>query len=81
MPFIFNDYDVYNAISCFPNESSGRPDCVSPHVLKDLVAKINREAGLNFLKLLEDLLVNLLMSGEFPNKTKVFFGAKLIAPI
>ena len=63
----------------FPNGSSAWLDGISPHLLKDLTAKSNGQAKLNFLKALTNL-VNVILEGKVPFELQpYFFGAKLIA--
>ena len=52
---------------------------ISPKILKDLTAKSNGQAGLNFLRALKNL-VNVILEGKVPFELRpYFFGAKLIA--
>ena len=63
----------------FPNGSSAGLDGISPQILKDLTAKLNRQTGLKFLRALTNL-VNVILEGKVPSELwPYFFGAKLIA--
>ena len=63
----------------FPNGSSAGLDGISLQILKTLIAKSNRQTGLNFLRALTNL-VNVILDGRVPLELRsYFFGAKLIA--
>ena len=56
---------VHKALTSFPNGSSSGLDGVSPHLLKNLTAKLNGQTGLNFLRALTNL-VNVILEGKVP---------------
>ena len=66
----------------FLNGSAAGPDKINPQFFKDLVSKSNGSAGLNFLKSLTKLIINLIGYDKIPEPLRPsFFGAKLIALI
>ena len=63
----------------FPNGSSAGLDGISPHILKDLTAKLNGQTRLSYLRAVTNL-VNVILEGRVPFELRPhFFGAKLIA--
>ena len=77
--FSTSEFFVYKALMSFPNGSSAGLDGISPQILKDLTAKSNGQTGLNFLRVLTNL-VNVILEGKVPFELRpYFFGVKLIA--
>ena len=70
---------VDRAIRGFRAGSAGGLDHLCPQHFKELISKSTGEAGVRFLKSLT-LLVNHMLSGEFPPVFHpFFFGARLVA--
>ena len=77
--FWTSEFFVHKALMSFPNDTSAGLDGISPHVLKALTAKSNRQTGLNIFRALTNL-VNVILEGKVPFELRPnFFGAKLIA--
>ena len=65
--FSTSEFCVHKALMSFPNGSSAELDDISPQILKDLTAKSNGQNGLNFLRVLTNL-VNLILEEKYiPN--------------
>ena len=56
---------VHKVLMSFPNGSGAGLDCISPQIWKDLILKSNGQAGLNFLRILTNL-VNVILDGKVP---------------
>ena len=70
---------VHEALMSFPNGFSAGLDGISPQSLKALTAKSNGRTGLNFLRVLTNL-VNVVLEGKVAFKLRpYFFGGKLFA--
>ena len=73
------DFFVHTALMFLHNSSSAVLDGISPHILKDMIAISNRQAGLSFPRSLTNL-VKVIFVGNVSYELRLyFFGAKLIA--